>query len=171
MPYDIGTTLTAIDSGTPTRNLNYLAPAGFRLTLDKLKYPNVEYTVQTVILPDLSLPPAPVQSPMRRFGLPGDKIEYGQFELSFLVDEDMLNYREIHDWILEEIRVKDSKENKKTRDLTLSILSSHNNVTNQIQFVDAYPTTLSSLPFDITITDIQYLTSVVTFEYSYYKLL
>lgn len=171
MPYEIGTTLSAIDSGNLTSNLNYLAPSAFKLQIDKLKYPNVEYTVQTVILPDLILDPAPFQTPMRRIGMPGDKITYGQFQLTFLVDEDMLNYKEIHDWILEEITVHDDKHNRKVRDLTLSVLSSHNNVTKQIQFIDAYPTLLSSLPFDITITDVQYLTSMVTFEYSYFKLL
>ena len=42
-------------------------------------------------------------------------------------------------------------------------------LTKQIKFVDAYPTSLSSLPFDITTTDVEYLTAVAQFEYSYYQ--
>lgn len=176
MPYDISTNTTAISTSALTgadavTNLNYLAPTAFRLQVDKLKYPNVEYTVQTVILPDLTLTQAPFNTPMRRIGIPGDKIDYAPFQITFLVDELMLNYKEIHDWILEEVATVDDKANRKYRDLTLSILSSHNNVTSQIFFVDAYPTMLSSLPFDVTITDVQYLTAMVTFEYSYFKLL
>ena len=171
MPYETNINMSAVATGNVTNNLNYLAPASFKLQIDRLKYPNVEYTIQTVILPDLILDPAPVSTPMRRLGMTGDKINYGQLQVSFLIDEDMLNYKEIHDWILGELTQKDTKQYKKERDLTLSILSSHNNVNKQIQFVDAYPTSLSSLPFDVTITDIQYLTAMITFEYSYFKLL
>ena len=53
------------------------------------------------------------------------------------------------------------------RDLTLTVMNSANNVTKQIKFVDAYPTSLSSLPFDITTTDVEYLTAVVTFIFLY----
>jgi hypothetical protein len=50
-------------------------------------------------------------------------------------------------------------------------MNSANNVTKQIKFVDAYPTTISSLPFDITTTDVEYLTAAVSFNYSYYQFL
>ncbi len=40
-----------------------------------------------------------------------------------------------------------------------------------IKFVDAYPTSLSSIPFDITTTDVEYLTAVASFRYSYYQFL
>ena len=63
------------------------------------------------------------------------------------------------------------KAHNHVRDVTLTIMNSANNVTKQIQFVDAYPTTLSSLPFDITIGEVEYLTAVVSFSYSYYKFL
>ena len=32
--------------------------------------------------------------------LPGDKITYASLDLSFVVDENLNNYKEIHDWIL-----------------------------------------------------------------------
>ena len=169
MPYKINIS----DRNTLSTNvMNHMNPISFKMTVDRLKYPNVDYTVQTLALPDISLPPAPIQSPLRRFGMPGDKIEYSPLSLTFLIDEDMINYKEIHDWILEQItEVDDTRKNRKTRDLTLSIMTSHNNVTRQLQFIDAYPISLSSLPFDVTITDVQYLTAEVTFEYTYYKFL
>ena len=57
------------------------------------------------------------------------------------------------------------------RDMTLTVMNSANNVTKQIKFVDAYPTSLSSIPFDITTTDVEYLTAVASFRYSYYQFL
>jgi hypothetical protein len=61
------------------------------------------------------------------------------------------------------------RANRKTRDMTLQILTSHNNVAREITFVDAYPTNLSSLPFDTTITEANYLVANVSFNYSYFK--
>jgi hypothetical protein len=97
-----------------------------------------------------------------------DKVEYNPFDLTFLVDENMHNYKEIHDWILGLV-TEDDYGVRKERDVTLQILNSHNNVSNEIQFVDAYPINLSSLPFDATTTDVEYLTASVTFQYSYFK--
>ena len=47
--------------------------------------------------------------------------------------------------------------------------NSSNNVVKEIQFVDAHPTSLSSLPFEVTNENVNYLTAVVEFNYSYYK--
>jgi hypothetical protein len=58
---------------------------------------------------------------------------------------------------------------RKNRDLTLVIYNSSNNVVKEIQFVDAHPTSLSSLPFEVTNEAVNYLTAVVEFNYSYYK--
>ena len=101
--------------------------------------------------------------------MPSDKIQFGAFEISYLIDEDLLNYKEIFDWIKGNVETVHSSS--ATRDLTLTIMNSANNVTKQIKFVDAYPTMISSLPFDITTTDVEYLTAVVSFKYSYYQFL
>jgi hypothetical protein len=53
--------------------------------------------------------------------------------------------------------------------MTLQILTSANNVAKEIQFIDAWPSNLSSLPFDTTVTDTNYLIAAVTFNYSYFK--
>ena len=169
MPFETNVNFQAEATSNLTSNLNYLAPIYFRMAMDKLKFPNVEYTLQTVVLPDVTIAPAPVNTPQRRLGLSGDKVEYGTIEVSFLIDEEMKNYQEIYDWMLGSATTAD-EGNRKERDITLSILSSHNNITREIQFVNAFPTTLSSLPFDVTITDPQYLTAVASFEFAYFNL-
>ena len=98
-----------------------------------------------------------------------DKIDYSPFEMTFLVDEYLTNYIEIHDWMLGLVKEAEVSNVQKTRDLTLQVLTSHNNVAKEIVFVNAYPTNLSSLPFDTTITDTNYLVANVTFNYSYFK--
>ena len=168
MPYQADINFQETASATLVDNLSFLAPAGFRLVIDSQKYPNAQYMVQLVTLPDLSVSPAVLNTPKRNIGLAPDKIEYNPFDITFLVDESLLNYKEIHDWLLGMV-TEDDYGVRKTRDMTLQVLNSHNNIAQEIQFVDAYPINLSSLPFDTTATDIQYLTAAVTFQYSYFK--
>ena len=146
---------------------NFLNPSSFVLTLDSQTYSGAEFTIQTMMLPDVTTTGAPLQFRQIDVGRTADKITFGQFEISYLIDEDLLNYKEIFDWLKANVETNHTATNH-VRDLTLTIMNSANNVTKQIKFVDAYPTTLSALPFDITTTDVEYLTAVVSFSYSYY---
>jgi len=168
MPYQPNINFSEQATTTLVENLSYITPSGFRLVIDSQKYPNAQYTVQTIALPDMSVSAAILNTPMRNIGMAPDKVEYSPFDLTFLVDEEMNNYKEIHDWILGLV-TEDDYGNRKERDIILQVLNSHNNVCNEIQFVDAYPINLSSLPFDATTTDVEYLTASVTFQYSYFK--
>ena len=153
---------------------NYLNPSSFVLTLDSETYSGVEFTVQTMMLPDVTSDGALVPFRSLNVAMAGDKLNYGSFEVSYLIDEDLLNYKEIYDWMKANVETLHQQEvigNNHVRDLTLTIMNSANNVTKQINFIDAYPIALSSLPFDITTTDVEYLTAVVTFNYSYYEFL
>jgi|TARA_Y100001951_G_C11172821_1_gene201296 hypothetical protein len=153
---------------------NFLNPSSFVLTLDSQTYSGVEFTVQTMMLPDVTSEGAPLPFKNVNVAMAGDKLAYGAFEVSYLIDEDLLNYKEIYDWMklnTETEHIDAIIGSNHTRDLTLTIMNSANNVTKQINFIDAYPTSLSSLPFDITTVDVEYLTAVVTFQYSYYEFL
>ena len=149
---------------------NFLNPSSFVLSLDSQTYSGAEFTIQTMVLPDVTVEGAPLQYKQINVGRASDKINFGSFEISYLIDEDLLNYKEIFDWLKANVETNHTETNH-VRDLTLTIMNSANNVTKQIKFVDAYPTTLSALPFDITTTDVEYLTAVVSFEYSYYVFL
>lgn len=148
--------------------INNLNPTSFVLQLDRVVYPTADFTVQTMVLPDITVTPAALNAGSINIALAADKIEYGPFECSFLVDEDLVNYKEIYEWLYDQ--VDDNHSSSNVRDITLNILSSSNNVTRQIRFIDAYPVTLSSLPFDITTTEVEYLTAVVSFNYSYFEI-
>ena len=149
---------------------NFLNPSSFVLTLDSQTYSGAEFTIQTMMLPDVSGEGAALPWQQVNIALVSDKLNFGTFEISYLIDEDLLNYKEIFDWLKTNVESVHTATNH-VRDLTLTIMNSANNVTKQIKFVDAYPTSLSSLPFDITTTEVEYLTAVVTFQYSYYEFL
>lgn len=147
---------------------NFLNPSSFVMSLDSQTYSGAEFTVQSASIPDVSSEGALLPFKSVNTAMAPDKIVYGPLELSYLIDEDLINYKEIYDWIKTNIETNRTPTNH-TRDLTLTIMNSSNNVTKQIRFIDAFPTSLSSLPFEITSTDAEYLTAVVSFDYSYYE--
>ena len=55
-------------------------------------------------------------------------------------------------------------------DGTLSILNSNYREIAKVKFNDLFPTSLTSLDFDATNTDVQYFTAEATFKYTIYNL-
>ena len=90
-------TTTNVINRTPDKQ-DYASPVQFRFKCTKL--PLVEFFVQSVNLPGINLGSAQQTNPLYDIPLPGDKITYESLDLSFVVDENLNNYKEIHDWIL-----------------------------------------------------------------------
>jgi len=78
--------------------MDYASPIQFRFKCTKL--PLVEFFCQTANVPSISLGEATVNTPLYDYPIPGDKVTYGSLDVSFLVDENLNNYKELHDWIL-----------------------------------------------------------------------
>jgi hypothetical protein len=169
MPYEKNVDFTETRTSTLLDQTTFVSPAGFRLVIDSLKYPNAQFNIQTASIPEIAVDATTFQTPQRTIEIPGDKVRYENFETTFLVDEDLVNYTEIHDWILGMAIEPDTPNINKTRDMSLLVLNSHNNISREIKFIDAYPTSLSTLDFDAKVTDIEYLVASVSFNYSYFK--
>ena len=78
--------------------LDYASPISFRFKCTKL--PEVEFTCQTANIPGISLGGATQPTPLVDVPIPGDKINYDSLDITFLVDENLNNYKEIHDWLI-----------------------------------------------------------------------
>ena len=126
---------------------------------------------------------------MKNIPTPGDKIQFGDLNLRFLVDEDLKNYMEIQNWIRglgfpESLSQFDELEKEATMpsnfgnntgddiysDGTLQILSSNLIPKFQVMFSDLFPYSLSTITFDATDTDIEYFTAEVSFKYTIYRI-
>jgi len=77
--------------------MDYASPIQFRFKCTKL--PLVEYFCQTANIPSITLGEATVTNPLYDYPIPGDKVTYGSLDISFLVDENLNNFKELHDWI------------------------------------------------------------------------
>ena len=172
--------------GTPIDNRNFLSPTGFKFSLKRA--PGVAYFCNQANIPSMDLGIAEQPTWLRDIPVPGDKIEFGDLQLRFLVDEDLVNYMELQRWIrglgypenMDEFRKLESEGvmpdnfGRKGDDIysdgTLQILSSNLVPAFQVVFSDLFPYTLSTVTFDATDTDIEYFTADVSFKYTIYNL-
>ena len=168
-------------------NRNFLSPVGFKFTLKRS--PGVAYFCNSANIPDLNLGVANQPNYLRDIPIPGDKIDFGDLNVRFLVDEDLTNFMEIQKWLrglgfpedVQEFRDWEKSGSVPKRnygraghdiysDGTLQILSSNLRAKFNITFKDLWPYSLTTLSFDATDTDIEYFTADVSFKYTMYNI-
>ena len=164
------------------QNRNFLAPVGFKFTL--AKYPKVDFFSNSARIPEITLGTAIQPSYLKDIDVPGEKLNYGDFSLTFLVDENLENFSIIHKW-MKRLGFAQSTQDYKTlttnddgvqdgkeafSDGTLQILNSNFQPVAQVKFIDLFPISLSGLTFDVSETDIDYFTAEVSFRYTIYEL-
>jgi hypothetical protein len=164
---------------TPT-NPNFLSPLNFKFSIKRA--PHVNFFVQKINLPSISLPTIDTPTPFVKIPQPGEHLDYADLTLSFRVDENLQNYLEIHNWIRALGKPKDFSEYRALSqnpnytgdglrsDLTLMILSSSKNPNYEIVFTDAYPYDISELTFDTTKSDVEFIEATATFKYVLFEI-
>ena len=172
--------------GTPIENRNFLSPVGFKFSLKRA--PGVAFFCNQANIPSIDLGIAEQPTWLKNIDVPGDKIQFGDLSLRFLVDEDLVNYMELQRWIrglgypenMDEFRKLEGEAvlpanfgqagDNIYSDGTLQILSSNLVPQFQVVFSDLFPYSLSTVTFDATDTDIEYFTADVSFKYTIYNL-
>lgn len=165
-------------------NINPLSPNGFLFTVTKL--PDVSFFCQQVNLPGITLGEPEFANPFSRQPIPGDSLTFDTLNVQFLVDEEMKNFTAIYDWMVglgfpenytqyQELvgsRAKGQSELiANVSDATLIILGSNNVKVKEIYFKDVFPTSIESLLFSTTSTEVNYLVGNAQFRFGYYKIL
>ena len=77
--------------------LDFLRPNGFRFQIANI--PQVSFFCQAANIPQISLGSPQVETPLATLPFPGDKIQFGELIIRFLVQEDMANYQELYNWL------------------------------------------------------------------------
>ena len=163
-------------------NRNFLSGVGFKFNLTK--FPKVDFFSNSARIPELNLELTRQPSYLKNIDVPGERLTYGDFTLRFLVDENMENYISVYNWLkglgfpettkeYKDLTTdKDGQRDNKEAfcDGTLRILNSNYREVAKVKFTDLFPTSLTSLDFDATNTDIQFFTAEATFKYTIYNL-
>jgi hypothetical protein len=173
---------------------DWLRPNAFLFRVKDL--PNVSFTCQSANLPQVAMGFATQPTPFIDLPRIGDKLNYAEFSVRFLVTEDMSNYIELYRWLValgfpnnynefsafaEDRRTRLTKfpffvNNMGQREVLaysdgiLTILDSNNNPKTNILFRDLFPVALEALDFDIASATVEYFTVIATFKYRIFEI-
>ena len=177
--------------------LDYASPTQFRFGIHQL--PKVEFFTVSANLPGITLPVATYPTPFKDISLMGEKLDYANLSINFIVDEYLENYISLHTWMVG-IGFPDKRSQFSTfRDVTsntpavsdtpsvdtvgraspdramysdafLQILSNKNNPIVEVNFENMFPISLSALEFTQTATDVEYMIATAEFAYQLYEI-
>ena len=177
--------MTTVFDRNPT-NPNFLHPNKFQLNFARV--PNIQYFCQSVSVPGLNMSEVPQNNPFIDLYSPGEKMIYDLLNITFLVDEDMKCWKEIHDWIramtfpkeykeykelatLNKLYVPSNKQRPQYSDGTITLLSSANNPIMRFRFFDLFPISLSSFIMSSSDSPENIITADVSFRFSYFDII
>ena len=79
------------------KNRNFLSPTGFKFNLART--PKVDFFSNSARIPGITLGDIMVGNYLKGVPVPGDQVQFEDLTMSFIVDESLENYLEIHNWI------------------------------------------------------------------------
>ena len=94
-------------------NRNFLSPIGFKFSIERMK--GVDFFCQSASIPALSMQAATQPTRFNKIPQPGDELYYEDLYIKFLVDENMKNWYQVHDWMREIATPVSSREFKYSR--------------------------------------------------------
>ena len=77
--------------------LDYCDPTKFKFQIIKL--PTVEYNTVQATLPGISLAELNQPTRLQQLKLAGNDLTFEDLSITFIVDEELINYRKVHDWM------------------------------------------------------------------------
>jgi hypothetical protein len=176
------------------KNRNFSSEHQFSFQIEKM--PTVNFFVQQVNLPSISIDAIVYDNPFTDAKVPGEQIIWNNLNVTFLVDEDYNNWYECWNWMQgigfpqnftqnkALVRGLDTNLDGEKRqplppkgrqgftfsEASLFIRTGKNNPNIEVRYIDCWPTSLSELQFNTTTTEDNPLTATVTLAYNYYTI-
>ena len=168
-------------SNSLTSNINLFQPTGFKVTIDRKNFGNLEFFVQSVNHPGASN--AAVETSFRRVAgvpMPGNQMQYGELTIEVLLDEDLNSYTEMYNWLLrlvnnEQVTARDNFAGKTSTvptfaDIHITALTSHNNKNKIFKYIDCVPVSVGDIRFEAQNQSVEYVTFPASFRFSYFDI-
>lgn len=161
--------------------VNFLLNNDFRFNIRKL--PKTNFHVTNVSLPEMSMGDTQQPTPFNTVYHSGDELYFGQLVTTFIVDDNMDNYKEIYSWMMALSSAKNFQGFKDLRtlersrfwkdevssDAALIINSSYSNPKITMNFKNCRPSALSLIvPFTAEDMDAVVMKASVSFKFDYY---
>ena len=166
---------------TDIQNPNYLNTQTFQFNIPKC--PSMASFVQTVTLPPISFGEVIAATPFVDRKEAGDKIIYSALTVSFALDEDMLTWLEVYDWIrgvgfpqsYSEYRNFPQRGVKLVGDEVycdgkLLIYNNQSKPMYEVTFINMFPLALGDIPFSPTEASDEVITTTAAFQFTDYTI-
>lgn len=159
-------------------NPNFLHPNKYQLNFGRT--PNTQYFCQSVTIPGISMSEIQSPTPFSDLYLPGEKPIYDLLNVTFLVDEEMKAWLEIHDWIraltfpenyqeyqsLGTLNPNTLNNKPQYSDCTITVLTAANNPIVRFHYFDVFPTSISTVIMNASDSPDNVVTADATFRFS-----
>lgn len=133
---------------------------------------STSFFLTSFAIPSISLGVANRAMPFKEHNAPGDKLTFGELQVTFAVDEYFQNWKEINTWIRSMANgygfVESTEVDK--RSATIILYTNSLNPFAHLTFYEIFPTELGEVEFDLQSADPTVITSQITFEYQRYDL-
>ena len=176
---------------------DYATGTQWRLAFNRI--PKTTWFCTAANVPGITLGEAMFPTPMVDMFVTGDKLTFETLNITFLVDEELENYRELWDWIVgmgspvnhsqwettlskgdgavrtfgtpdADPRTETTyEESNLYSDSTLIVYNSKNKAKVNVLFKNMFPTSLSALEYSQELTDVEYFHATASFRYLYYE--
>ncbi len=165
-------------------NTDLLQSAKFILIFPRL--PFTQFFCQAANVPGIATTPTSQPTPFSNLPIPGDKLQYEPLDIEFLLDEELLSWIQVHDWMRGIAFPKEFAEYSKLKDqsrysqqvdhpqyadaelISLSALGEHK---VKFKFLDLFPISLGGISYDIRVGSEKIMTSTATFKFSRYDII
>lgn len=155
---------------------NFLQPIEFEFSVKRL--PSVEFTIQRASIPAINIGFVTQPNMFSNVFHSGDKMEFSELTITFIVSESLSNYLEIFNWMTGLAFPQSTSQYKNLKnsdfglysDMSLLIKTAGKNPNHTINFKNAFPISLSEIMFDTTATDLIYPEATVSFKYDSFSI-
>ena len=154
-------------------NTNYLNPTFFKFYIGRV--PAVTYFCQAVEMPGVELTVEEQETYFTPANHPSSKPDYGDLSIRFIVDEDLSNWRQIHDWMKEISNFNNFDDhtedhNEHCSDATLMFLTSGMNANIEVLFKNCWPVSLGGIALDSAVESMDNITSDLTLSFDSFEI-
>jgi hypothetical protein len=169
-----------------TNNINFLNDTSFKFKI--LNSPNVTFFVTKVAVPEISVETTTQSTLYNAIPMPGDEIQYTDLVVSFKLQENLADYLEIYNWLINSghptnltdlyeqqnyVRNNPSKGGEASNggifsDAVLTVLDNSLNPKFDVYFYKIFPVRLSSINFSTQNRQSSPLEVTASFKYVYF---
>lgn len=158
----------AVGTSNRPENTNFLQPTKFLMTFPEIT--DTGYFCQKVNIPGIELDSPVHVTPNLDLYVSGTKLTYATFDMDFLVNENLSSWLVLYKWMTDLSSVENSYTLRKNKQSTLTIYSNLNNPKIRVNFINIFPTSLSGLNFDTTLSADEHILCSASFRYDYFTI-